>query len=163
MTFWVRQKMVQDEKHIITLQQKVRNSTTHLKLDQILQHPFGYELFMQHLSNEFSIENLLSLTEFIQYKCKIKQELDITAQASPGQTKLNTNTSEILDIIKLQVPTSVDCGRRARHYGPLSGPSNLTWITSCICHFSCTLNRSNCARGRDRVKVRHKNTEKNSF
>eukprot|EP01083_Nonionella_stella_P194885 718412_1 len=80
MTFWVRHKIDQDEEHITTLQQRTTEQAhIYMSFIDILQHQYGYELFMDHLSSEFSIENLLSLTEFMQYKCMIKQthEIDI--------------------------------------------------------------------------------------
>merc|ERR1719242_1570482 len=44
-----------------------------MTLSQILQNHFGYDAFIQHLSGEFSMENLLSLTEFLQWKLYIHE------------------------------------------------------------------------------------------
>ena len=109
MTYWVRHRIIEDEAHIMNLQRRVRNSGTHLTLTQILQHPFGYELFMQHLSNEFSIENLLSLTEFMQYKYRVQEELKIEeiGPTSPGSEteKQCTSPSSNSELLKIKLPT----------------------------------------------------------
>jgi len=39
-----------------------------IKLDSVLRNKYGYDAFIQHLSKEFSMENLLALTEFLQFK-----------------------------------------------------------------------------------------------
>ena len=44
-------------------------------LDELLAHPFGFESFMQHLSREFSMENLLSLVEFLQFQKYVAEEI----------------------------------------------------------------------------------------
>eukprot|EP01083_Nonionella_stella_P005029 14654_1 len=77
-TQWVKEKIIQDRHHINILHQRA-NSTQFemISLAVILKTQYGYELFMEHLKNEFSIENLLSLTEFMQYKIMIKEALDI--------------------------------------------------------------------------------------
>ena len=39
-----------------------------IKIDHVLRNQYGYDAFIQHLSKEFSMENLLSMTEFLQFK-----------------------------------------------------------------------------------------------
>lgn len=39
-----------------------------IKIDDVLRNRYGYNAFIQHLSKEFSMENLLSMTEFLQFK-----------------------------------------------------------------------------------------------
>merc|ERR1711879_243512 len=81
MTFWVRHEIIKDDAHHLSMTRRFSsNGTGHLDLDTILEHQLGYELFMEHLNNEMSGENLLSLTEFIQYKeyirCRFMDQMD---------------------------------------------------------------------------------------
>jgi len=39
-----------------------------LRLDDVLRNKYGFDAFIQHLSAEFSSENLLSMAEFLQFK-----------------------------------------------------------------------------------------------
>merc|ERR1712154_708999 len=81
MTFWVKQMIVKDRKHVSSLKKRTsEKKNEYLGLHDILEHGFGYELFMEHLSNEFSIENLLSLTEFLQFKMKLIKETELPDQ-----------------------------------------------------------------------------------
>ena len=104
MTYWVRHRIIQDEKHINTLKHRISTSTAHLKLIEILQHPYGYELLMQHLSNEFSIENLLSLTEFIQYKNMIAAELGIDKNDKNDANGKESNDVEHESDLNINLP-----------------------------------------------------------
>lgn len=47
-----------------------------IKLDHVLKNKFGYDAFIQHLSKEFSMENLLSMTEFLQFKYYVHRKAE---------------------------------------------------------------------------------------
>jgi len=53
---------------------KSKRSNKHFRLEQILRLQIGYDAFIQHLSSEFCMENLLSLTEFLQWKLYIHRK-----------------------------------------------------------------------------------------
>jgi len=74
MTWWVRREIIKDDAHHLSMTRRFSsNGQRHLALDVILEHQLGYELFMEHLNLEMSGENLLSLTEFVQYKQRIRE------------------------------------------------------------------------------------------
>lgn len=70
MTFWVKLKINEDNQQFAVMKRQTseRNSK-YLPLVEILENPIGYELFMEQLCKEYSMENLLSVTEFLQFKC----------------------------------------------------------------------------------------------
>eukprot|EP01083_Nonionella_stella_P070965 190263_1 len=55
-----------------------------IKLDEILQNNEHFTCFMKHLANEFSMELLLSLVEFIQFKQLIHEQMQDTSTEQPN-------------------------------------------------------------------------------
>eukprot|EP01084_Bolivina_argentea_P230258 388434_1 len=54
-------------------QNSVRN-TKRARLQDVLRNKYGYDAFIQHLSSEFCLENMVSLTEFLQFKLYIHRK-----------------------------------------------------------------------------------------
>ena len=78
------------------------DATGIVKLTAILSHPKGFELFMRHLSTEFSIENLLSLVEFLQF-----QEMMYQSIINNDQFKDYVDTDHSLWCQKISIPSNV--------------------------------------------------------
>merc|ERR1712019_272321 len=45
-----------------------------LTLDDVLRNKFGYRALIKHLSSEFCMENLLSMTEFLMFKAFVHRK-----------------------------------------------------------------------------------------
>ena len=50
---------------------EINERVKRVRIDDVLRNRYGYDAFIQHLSKEFSMENLLSMTEFLQFKLYI--------------------------------------------------------------------------------------------
>eukprot|EP01084_Bolivina_argentea_P271847 462660_1 len=91
MTFWVKNKIIQDKKQITVLYNTNSQCPNDFPMDlrQILEHQFGYELFMEHLVKEHANENLLSLTEFMQFKYLLIEDNKIDDTLMINEVEIN--------------------------------------------------------------------------
>lgn len=80
----------------------IQDETGHLRLTAILSHNKGFELFMRHLSTEFSLENLLSLVEFLQF-----QEMMYQCIINNDQFNDFLDMNQTLWFQKISLPTNV--------------------------------------------------------
>ena len=89
------------EKSISSLSHKSatnNDKNNKIELDKILKTEEGFTSFMYHLSTEFSIEVLISLIEFYQYKYYIQSVLSQNEDTYFGEN--NNNNDKIQDILK---------------------------------------------------------------
>ena len=77
------------------VKQLKRNNSKAISLEKILSHSQSFELFMQHLSREFSMENLLSLLEFTQFMYFVRGRVQLL-EKSQNETWKGTTASYVL-------------------------------------------------------------------
>lgn len=82
-------------------------SKNRVNLNDVISHPDGYRLFMRHLVNECSVENLLFVTEIVQYKTELLNHIELLENNNINITQENEE--------KLALELNSDSGNENNH------------------------------------------------
>ena len=101
---------------------KVENSELETKsLDELLTNSVAFEAFMTHLCHEFSMENLLSLVEFLQFQKYMANEIgyydDIDMDNDENKEELLCDIVVLPDIVPFSaIVTDIDLNVKEKAY-----------------------------------------------